>query len=176
MFLANVRYGSQPAIIDSTPALTGITSVTKICVTKPSQYVYITSVYGRRGGGRGVQPILKHENVRHVSFLNPAAPCALIMLFNICAQHPLHRKFQSFMQLDPQELNISLRWLYNSPHSLSQTPAHLPVAKQSFFAYLTYIPFLPTQIPPPPSHPSSLICQRLTPLDHLWVLTIKLCV
>ncbi len=62
MFLANVRYGSQPAIISSTPAHTGITSVTKICVTKPSQYVYITSVYGRRGG-EGVQPILKHENV-----------------------------------------------------------------------------------------------------------------
>ncbi len=36
MFLANVRYGSQAAIIGSTPAHTGITPVTKICVTKLS--------------------------------------------------------------------------------------------------------------------------------------------
>ncbi len=36
--------------------------------------LYITAVYGRRGGERGVQPILKHENVHHMSFLNPTAP------------------------------------------------------------------------------------------------------
>ncbi len=58
MFLANVRYGSQPAIIGSTPAHTGVTPVTKICVTKPSQYVYITSIYGRRGGEGGSSPSL----------------------------------------------------------------------------------------------------------------------
>ncbi len=34
------------------------------------------------GGEGGVQPILKHENVRHVSFLNPAAPLIVVMVEN----------------------------------------------------------------------------------------------
>ena len=39
--------------------------------------MYILLPYMAGEGGGGVQPILKHENVCHVSFLNPAAPLRL---------------------------------------------------------------------------------------------------